>query len=48
MRTPLGILFQTIGGTQDNDINDYYEENITIPNDPAMNNATQNDVVISQ
>lgn len=48
MRTPLGILFQTIGGTQDNDINDYYEENITIPNDPTMNNATQNDVVISQ
>lgn len=48
MRTPLGILFQTIGGTQDNDINDYYEENITIPNDSTMNNATQNDVVISQ
>lgn len=43
MRTPLGILFQTIGGTQDNDINDYYEENINIPND-----YTQSEVIITQ
>ena len=54
MTTPLGLLFETISGTQDNDINDYYEdsdfsddyyyEDDTTTNDGTINN----DVIIIQ